>query len=110
MSQSHHVLPLKIYYAVFLVLLVFTGVTVWVAYFDLGRFNVLIALSIAVFKALLVVLYFMHARYSSRLTQVVIGAGFFWLALLIGMTMSDFLTREGPGGPEGPPAQSTMKH
>lgn len=58
-----------------------------------GGLNAVIALAIAVLKALLVILYFMHARYSSRLTWVFAGAGFFWLMILIGGTMDDFLTR-----------------
>ncbi len=99
--MTHHIVSPKIYLAVFLTLLVMTGVTVRVAYMDLGRLNVTIAVTIAVFKALLVVLYFMHLRYSSRVTQVVAGAGFFWLAILLVLTMSDFLTRRlwsVPGG------------
>ena len=63
--------------------MVLTAVTVWVANLDLGRWNAIVALSIAVLKATLVVLYFMHVRYSSRLTWIFVGAGFFWLGILI---------------------------
>jgi cytochrome c oxidase subunit 4 len=70
-----------------------TVTTVVVARIDLGRLNAIAALSIAVFKGTLVVLYFMHVRYSSKLTWVFVLAGFFWLAILIAFTLSDFLTR-----------------
>jgi cytochrome c oxidase subunit 4 len=73
--------------------MVLTGVTVGVAYVDLGPFNTLVALVIAFTKMMLVVLYFMHVRYSSRLTWAVVGAGFFWLALLLLLTLSDYVTR-----------------
>jgi cytochrome c oxidase subunit IV len=66
-----------------------------VAFFDLGGgINTAIALTIAVGKALLVILFFMHVRYSDRLTWVFAGAGFFWLLILIGGTMSDVITRQ----------------
>jgi cytochrome c oxidase subunit 4 len=64
-----------------------------VARIDLGRFNTIVALTIAVTKAILVVLFFMHIRYSTRLTKLVVVGGFVWLALLIGLTMLDVTTR-----------------
>ena len=70
-----------------------TGLTVWVAYLDLGFLNVAVALGIAVTKAALVILYFMHVRYSSRLTWVVVSSGFFWLGILIVLGLSDYLSR-----------------
>ena len=70
-----------------------TALTVWVATFDLGRWNAIMALSIAVVKATLVVLYFMHVRYSSKLTWVFVCAGIIWLIILFAFTLSDFLTR-----------------
>jgi cytochrome c oxidase subunit 4 len=88
-----HVVPLPIYFAVFATLLVFTGVTAAVAFVDLGRFNIAVALTIAVIKASLVLLYFMHLRYSSRLTVLFVGIAFFWLGTLIVLTMSDVLSR-----------------
>lgn len=91
--MSEHVVSLKTYFIIFGALLVLTGATVWVAYFDLGQLNVIVALSIAVLKATLVVLYFMHLRYSSKLTWVFVGAGFFWLAILVAFTLSDYATR-----------------
>ncbi|MEW6212070.1 MAG: cytochrome C oxidase subunit IV family protein [Acidobacteriota bacterium] len=91
--MSEHIVSKKIYLVIFGALMVFTVLTVYVATFDLGPFNAIAALSIAVFKALLVVLYFMHVRYSSRLTWAFVGAGFFWLALLFALTLSDYFSR-----------------
>jgi cytochrome c oxidase subunit 4 len=97
--MSEHVVPLRVYYAVFAALMVFTTVTVGVAYVDLGPLNVVVALTIAVTKAVLVILYFMHLRYSTRLTRVIVGAGFFWLLVLILFTMSDVVSRGWLGYP-----------
>jgi cytochrome c oxidase subunit 4 len=84
----------KTYALVFLTLLVLTALTTAIAFVDLGGgWNNVVALTIAVGKALLVILYFMHVRYSDRLTWVFVGAGFFWLLILIGGTMDDVLTR-----------------
>lgn len=74
--------------------MVLTALTVWVANFDLGRWNAVVALTIAVIKGLLVVLYFMHVRYSSRLTMVFVAAGFVWLIIMVALTLSDYLTRQ----------------
>ncbi len=93
--SSGHVVSVKLYAVIFGALIALTLTTTGVAFMDLGGggLNAVIALAIAVLKALLVILYFMHARYSSRLTWVFAGAGFFWLMILIGGTMDDFLTR-----------------
>jgi cytochrome c oxidase subunit IV len=91
--MSSHVVPVRIYFAVFAALMVFTALTVWVAYLDLGFLNIAVALVIAVTKATLVILYFMHVRYSPRLTWVVVWAGFFWLGILFALGMSDYLSR-----------------
>ena len=91
--MSEYVVPRSVYYAVFVTLIVLTGLTVWVAYLDLGFLNVAVALGIAVTKAALVILYFMHVRYSSRLTWVVVSSGFFWLGILIVLGLSDYLSR-----------------
>ena len=91
--MSEHVVSRKIYFIIFGALLVLTAATVWVANFDLGPWNAIVAISIAVLKATLVVLYFMHVRYSSKLTWVFVAAGFFWLAILMVFTFSDFATR-----------------
>jgi cytochrome c oxidase subunit 4 len=96
---SEHLLPKRTYYIVFALLMVFTYVTWQVAYFDLGPLNTVAALGIAVFKALLVLLFFMHVKYSSRLTWVVAGAGFFWLGILLVLLMTDYLSRGLPALP-----------
>ena len=91
--MSEHVVPRSVYYAVFTALMVLTGLTVWVAYLDLGFLNTAVALGIAVTKATLVVLYFMHVRYGTRLTWVVVSSGVFWLGILIVLGLSDYLSR-----------------
>ncbi len=91
-GATHFVSP-RIYVTIFLALMALTAVTVGVAFLNLGPFNTFVALLIASTKMMLVVLYFMHVRYSSRLTWAVVAGGFFWLALLLGMTLSDYLTR-----------------
>ncbi len=89
-----HLVPKRVYYTIFAALLVLTVVTVIVAFIDLGPFNNLIAMTIAVAKATLVVLYFMHVRYSGKLTWVFAGAGFVWLIILFVFLLNDYLTRE----------------
>ncbi len=88
-----HILPKRTYYVIYVTLLVCTYLTWQVAYFDLGPLNTVAALTIAVFKALLVVLFFMHVKYSSRLTWAAIVAGVFWLGILLALTLGDYLTR-----------------
>lgn len=83
------------YFAVFTALLALTALTTGVAFIDLGGIgNVAVALTIAVIKAVLVALYFMHLRYSSRLTMVFAAAGIFWLGVMIVLTLSDYLSRD----------------
>jgi cytochrome c oxidase subunit 4 len=96
MQGATHLVPLRVYFTIFAVLMALTAITVTVSYFDLGPFNTVVAIVIAVTKMMLVVLYFMHVRYSSRLTWAVVAGGFFWLALLLFMTLADYITR-GPG-------------
>jgi cytochrome c oxidase subunit 4 len=93
--MSEHIVSKKVYYVIFGALMVLTALTVWVANIDLGseKLNTVVALAIAVTKAMLVVLYFMHVRYSSRLTWVVVAGGFLWLLIMVGLTMSDYLSR-----------------
>ena len=91
--MSGHVAPKSMYYAVFAALIVGTALTVAVAFIDLGPLNNVLMLGIAMTKALLVILFFMHVRWSTRLTWVVVASGFFWLLILFGLTMMDFLTR-----------------
>jgi len=90
---SEHLVPRKVYFAVFAALLVLTAITTAVAFTDLGPWNTVVALGIAFLKATLVALFFMHVKYSPRLTQVVVAGGIFWLAILIVLTLSDFMTR-----------------
>ena len=90
----------KVYFVVFGALMVFTLLTVYAARFDLGPLNTFIAMAIAVTKATLVVLYFMHLRHSPRLTQFVVAAGFLWLVILIALTVSDYWSRNWLQGPK----------
>ena|SRR5574339_737714 len=91
--STAHVAPKGLYYAVFLALIVGTVATYAVALVDLGFMNNIVMLTIACAKALLVILFFMHVRWSDRLTWVVVASGFFWLLILFSITMSDYLTR-----------------
>jgi cytochrome c oxidase subunit IV len=91
--MSEHILPTRVYYAIFGLLMVATYATVQIAFLDLGAFNAVVALTIAVFKTVLVVLFFMHVRYSSRLTWVVVIGAVFWLVILLALTAGDYLTR-----------------
>ncbi len=88
-----HVSPLRTYFLVFGALLVFTLTTVVVAFQHLGPLNDLVALGIAGTKMTLVVLYFMHAKYSTRLTKLVVVSGFAWLLILFAFTLSDYVSR-----------------
>ena len=92
--MSEHIVSPKIYIVIFLSLMLGTGLTVWAAFQNFGPFNIVIALGIATFKATLVVLYFMHARYSSKRTQLVIVCAVFWLAIMLALTLSDYQTRQ----------------
>ena len=91
--MSEHVVPRSVYFAVFTALIVLTATTTAVSFVDLGPWNTVVALGIAFVKATLVVLFFMHVKYSPRLTQIVIVGGLFWLAIMIGLTLSDFVSR-----------------
>src|SRR5215470_18660747 len=92
--MSEHIVQPRVYVAVFLTLIVGTVLTAWVAFFNFpGPLNAVVALTIAVIKATLVVLFFMHVRYSPRLIAVVIASALFWLALLFALTISDYSTR-----------------
>jgi cytochrome c oxidase subunit IV len=93
---SEHVVSPKIYVVILIALLLGTFLTVEAALRDFGPWNIVIALAIATAKAVLVVLYFMHARYSPKRTQLVIICSVFWLAILLALTASDYLTRSTP--------------
>ena len=93
--NSPHIVSIKLYATIFGALLLLTMATAGVAFIDLGgELNSIVALTIALAKTLLVVLFFMHVRYSSRLTWIFAGAGLFWLLILMSLTLSEVLTRE----------------
>jgi cytochrome c oxidase subunit 4 len=91
--MSAHILPKRVYYTIFAILMLCTYLTVQIAFFDLGTLNTIAAVGIAIVKATLVILFFMHAKYSPRLTWVVVLGGIFWFGILVALTMSDYLTR-----------------
>jgi len=99
--MSEHIVPVRVYVTIFLVLLVGTVLTVFAAFQDFSfrfgtheiPFNTIIALTIAVTKATFVVLYFMHVRYSSRLVWVIVTSALFWMAILFALTFADYWTR-----------------
>jgi cytochrome c oxidase subunit IV len=91
--MSEHLVPKRTYYVIYVILLFCTYLTWQVAYFDLGAMNTVAALAIAVFKATIVVLFFMHVLYSTRLTWAVVVGSIFWLGILLTLTFGDYLTR-----------------
>ena len=96
-----HIVAKSVYFLVFFTLLALTALTTAIAFVDLGAMNTVAALAIAVTKATLVVLFFMHVKYSPGLTRIVVVAGFFWLAILLALTLSDFFTRSWTPIPSG---------
>jgi len=91
--MSGHVAPKSLYYTIFIALMIGTALTVVVAMYDLGPLNNIVMLTVACAKALLVILFFMHVRWSTRLTMVVAASGFFWLLILFSITMADYMSR-----------------
>ncbi len=91
--MSETIVPVRVYISIFVALMVLTLLTTGVAFLDLGFFSPVVALTIAILKASLVALFFMHLRYSDRVTWVVAGAGIFWLGILFVLSLSDYLTR-----------------
>ena len=89
-----HVSPLSLYVTIFLALMVMTGVTVGAAYVNLGQFNFPVAMIIACFKASLVIWYFMHVKYQSRLTKLTLATGLFFLAMLLSMMLIDYTSKD----------------
>jgi cytochrome c oxidase subunit 4 len=98
--MSQQIVPTKTYVTVFVSLIGLTLLTTGVAFINLGAFNTIVALAIAFCKMMLVILFFMHLRHSGGLVRIALVAGFFWLALLIGLTMSDYRTRTWTPPPE----------
>ena len=91
--MSAHILPKRLYYTIFALLMFCTYLTVQIAFFDLGPLNTIAAIGIACFKATIVILFFMHVKYSTRLAWAVVLGSIFWFGILIALTMSDYLTR-----------------
>ena len=91
--SAHHIVPVRTYLIIFGLLMLGTYLTVQAAFLDLGAFNTPIALAIAITKATVVVLYFMHVKYSPKLTWIVVIGSVFWLAILLIMTFGDYATR-----------------
>jgi cytochrome c oxidase subunit IV len=91
--MSDHVSPVSLYITIFAALMILTGVTVAAAYVNLGQFNFSVAIGIAGFKASLVIWYFMHVKYQSYLTKLTLATGLFFLAILLGMSLIDYVSR-----------------
>jgi cytochrome c oxidase subunit 4 len=92
-ENEHHIVSPKVYVVILLALLTGTALTVWASFIDLGVLNPVIALAIACTKAVLVVLFFMHVKYSTKLTKLTVASGVFTFLVLIGMTLADYFTR-----------------
>jgi len=99
--MSEHIVPRSTYYLVFGALLVLTAVTVAAANFNFGPMNDVVAMTIAVTKMMLVLLFFMHVRYSSRLIWVIVASMFFWLVILLALTLADYGSRDWFGPNQG---------
>ena len=91
--MSEHIVPRKIYFTVFAALLALTALTVFAASQEFGRMNDIVAMTVAVTKMTLVLLFFMHVRYSSRLIWVIVASMFFWLLILLSLTLTDYTSR-----------------
>lgn len=90
---EHHIVSPRVYATILLCLLVGTALTIGASYLELGPWNPVIAILIACVKATLVVLFFMHVKYSSKLTKLTVGAGVFTFLILVGMSLADYFTR-----------------
>ena len=92
--MSEHIVGTKLYYSIWIILLILTALTAWVATVDLGPLNTIVALVIATGKATIVALFFMHVKYTSeKLTKMVVISALFWLFILLGLSMTDYTTR-----------------
>ncbi len=96
--SAGHISPISLYITIFLALMVGTALTVGAAFVDMGSFNFPVAMLIAVFKAFLVVWFFMHVKYQSHLTKLTVSTGLFFLAILLGMMLLDYGSKTGPPG------------
>lgn len=91
--MAEHIVPRRVYVLVWVALIILTWLTTWVSTVNLGAFNPAVALAIACTKMLLVVLFFMHVKYSTRLTWLIVLAAFFWFGIMITLTLNDYLAR-----------------
>ena len=98
-EHEHHIVPLNVYFRVFALLLIMTGLTVVVAFVDFGWGNTPMALGIALLKASIVILFFMHVRYNTPVMWLFAAGGFFWLLILLVLTMQDYYTRGWESAP-----------
>lgn len=103
-----HISPKSTYFTIFGALMVLTAVTVGAAYIDLGHLNFPVALAVALFKATLVILFFMHVKYSSKLVKLTVGGTLFFLACLFGLTLTDYLSRGVHASPRGSATAGTL--
>jgi cytochrome c oxidase subunit 4 len=94
---------------IFGTLMVATAITVFVAFLNLGILNFPVAISIAIVKATLVILFFMHAKYSSRLTKLIVGGAFFFLLILLTLTLTDYMSRGWHTSPRGTTTAGTLQ-
>lgn len=99
--MSDAILPVKIYFRIWIALMALLFLTWGAAQIDLGPFNAVAAMTIAIVKMLLVILFFMHVRYHSRLTWIFVAAGFVWLLIMIDLTLGDYLSRSAVSGVGG---------
>ena len=109
--MAGHISPKPLYYGIFGALMVLTAITVAVAFINLGPLNFPVALGIAIVKATLVILFFMHVKYSSRLTKLICGTAFVFLTILFALTLTDYLSRGwfvAPGGNTGAGTRVTI--
>ena|SRR5581483_3284451 len=96
--MSEHTISSKTYYGIWILLLILTGLTAWIATVDLGPLNTIVAIAIATVKATVVVLFFMHVKYASeKMTKVVIVSAIFWMMLLLLLSLTDYTWRLAPG-------------
>jgi cytochrome c oxidase subunit 4 len=95
--MSEHIVSPKIYVLVFMALIIFTGLTYGIALINLGPFNAIVAITIAMIKTLLVILFFMHVKYSPKMTKVTVVSGFFFLLILVALSLTDYISRPWAG-------------
>jgi cytochrome c oxidase subunit 4 len=107
-EHSEHIVPARLYILIWAILIVCTVLTAWVATVDLGKFNTVVALAIATFKASVVVLIFMHVKYTSeKMTKAILLAAVFWLLLLLVLSLTDYSSR--PQGLLTPPVSEPVR-